>query len=101
MKKIMVGGRIPASAVAMGCMRLTDAKVSADALISGAMELGIDYFDHADIYGGGRCEEVFGEWLASHRELRDKITIQTKCGIRRGCYDFSKEHIPKPAYMGN
>ena len=89
----MVGGRIPASAVAMGCMRLTDAKVSADALISGAMELGIDYFDHADIYGGGRCEEVFGEWLASHRELRDKITIQTKCGIRRGCYDFSKEHI--------
>ena len=89
----MVGGRIPASAVAMGCMRLTDAKVSADALISGAMELGVDYFDHADIYGGGRCEEVFGEWLASHRELRDKITIQTKCGIRRGCYDFSKEHI--------
>ncbi len=89
----MVGGRIPSSAVAMGCMRLTDAKVSADALISGAMELGIDYFDHADIYGGGRCEEVFGEWLASHRELRDKITIQTKCGIRRGCYDFSKEHI--------
>ncbi len=93
MKKIKVGGLIPASAVAMGCMRITDSKVSADELIGGAMELGIDYFDHADIYGGGKCEEVFGGWLASHRELREKITIQTKCGIRKGCYDFSKEHI--------
>ena len=93
MKRIMVGGRIPSSAVAMGCMRLTDAKVSADTLISGVMELGIDYFDHADIYGGGRCEELFGEYLATHPGVREKIIIQTKCGIRRGCYDFSKEHI--------
>ena len=89
----MLGGKLPVSAVAMGCMRLTDAKVSVEELAENAMELGINFFDHADIYGGGRCEEVFGEWLASHRELRDKITIQTKCGIRRGCYDFSKEHI--------
>lgn len=93
MKRISIGGLISASAVAMGCMRLTDSKVSADNLLGNAAELGIDYFDHADIYGGGRCEEVFGEWLSSHRYIRDKITIQTKCGIRKGCYDFSKEHI--------
>ncbi len=93
MKRISVGGLIPASAVAMGCMRLTDAKVPAETVIGNALELGIDYFDHADIYGGGKCEEIFGEWLASHGDMRDKITIQTKCGIRRGCYDFSKEHI--------
>ena len=95
MKRITVGGKISASAVAMGCMRITDSKVPLDELIGTALELGIDFFDHADIYGGGKCEEVFGNYIASNPSLREKITIQTKCGIRRGCYDFSKEHIIK------
>ena len=93
MKRISVGGKVPASAVAMGCMRLTDAKVSVDKLVETALGLGIDFFDHADIYGGGKCEEIFGGYLAVNPSIRDKITIQTKCGIRKGCYDFSKEHI--------
>ena len=93
MKRISVGGKVPASAVAMGCMRLTDAKVSVDKLVETALGLGIDFFDHADIYGGGKCEEIFGGYLAANPSIRDKITIQTKCGIRKGCYDFSKEHI--------
>ncbi len=93
MKRRKVGGVIDASAVAMGCMRITDAGVPIDELIGTALENGIDYFDHADIYGGGRCEEIFGDYLATHRGVREKITIQTKCGIRKGCYDFSKEHI--------
>lgn len=93
MKRIKVGGVIPASAVAMGCMRLTDTKSSVDSVIGTALDCGIDYFDHADIYGGGKCEELFGEYLSSHKDIRDKITVQTKCAIRRGCYDFSKEHI--------
>ncbi len=93
MKRLTVGGKVSASAVAMGCMRITDSKVPLDELIGTALELGIDFFDHADIYSGGKCEEVFGSYLASNPSLREKITIQTKCGIRRGCYDFSKEHI--------
>ena len=93
MKRIKVGGVIPASAVAMGCMRLTDTKTSVDSVIGTALESGIDFFDHADIYGGGKCEELFGEYLSSHKDIRDKITVQTKCAIKRGCYDFSKEHI--------
>lgn len=93
MKQRLLGGQLPVSAVAMGCMRLTDAKETPDRVIGTALELGIDFFDHADIYGGGRCEERFGDWLAAHPSLRDKITIQTKCGIRKGCYDFSKDHI--------
>ena len=88
-----LGGKLPVSAIAMGCMRLDGAKDSPDRVIGTALELGIDCFDHADIYGGGRCEELFGDWLAAHPSARDAITIQTKCGIRRGCYDFSKEHI--------
>ena len=93
MQKRMLGGRLPVSAVAMGCMRLTDAKETPDRVIGTALELGIDFFDHADIYGGGRCEEIFGDWLAARPSVRDSITIQTKCGIRKGCYDFSRQHI--------
>lgn len=93
MKQRMIGGLLPASAVAMGCMRLADAKEAPDRVIGTALELGIDFFDHADIYGGGRCEEVFGRWLSAHPSVRDNIRIQTKCGIRKGYYDFSKQHI--------
>ena len=93
MKQRLLGGVLPVSAVAMGCMRLCDAKEDPDRVIGTALENGIDCFDHADIYGGGRCEALFGDWLAAHPSVRDRITIQTKCGIRKGCYDFSKEHI--------
>ena len=93
MKQRMLGGQLPVSAIAMGCMRLTDAKETPERVIETALELGIDFFDHADIYGGGRCEALFGDWLKAHPSMRDRITIQTKCGIRKGCYDFSKKHI--------
>ena len=93
MKQRMLGGRLSVPAVAMGCMRLADAKETPDRVIGTALELGMNFFDHADIYGGGRCEEVFGDYLAGRPSLRDEIVIQTKCGIRRGCYDFSKQHI--------
>lgn len=85
---------IKVSQVALGCMRidrLDDAQ--ADKYVNTALEYGYNYFDHADIYGGGKCEEVFGGVLSRNKSLRDKIIIQTKCGIRRGMYDFSKEHI--------
>lgn len=91
MKKIKVGGVVPASAVAMGCMRINGA--DADRLIGTALENGINWFDHADIYGGGECEEIFGKWLGRNRHLRDGIIIQTKCAIKKGAYDFSKKHI--------
>jgi len=85
---------IPVSQVALGCMRISSMTAQeCEAYISHAIDLGINYFDHADIYGGGRCEEVFGEALARNPALRQRIVIQTKCGIRPGRYDFSKEHI--------
>ena len=82
------------SRIAIGCMRIGDmTDRQADEHVFNAVECGINYFDHADIYGGGKCEEVFGGVLKRNPELRDRIIIQTKCGIRRGMYDFSKEHI--------
>ncbi len=85
---------VPVSQVALGCMRIGDmTEKQADEYFMTALECGYNYFDHADIYGGGKCEEVFGGILSRHKDLRDKIIIQTKCSIRAGRYDFSKEHI--------
>ncbi len=92
MKKFLGDREI--SRVALGCMRIGNmSDRQADEHILSAFECGINFFDHADIYGGGKCEEVFGGVLKRNPGLSDKIIIQTKCGIRRGMYDFSKEHI--------
>ena len=95
MKQIAVGkGALQVPAIALGCMRMADISADqAEELILAAVENGITFFDHADIYGGGRSEEIFGEVLARHPGLRDKMQIQSKCGICSGYFDFSKEHI--------
>ena len=70
------------SQVALGCMRIADkSDKEMDIYLNTAVEQGINYFDHADIYGGGKCEEVFGRALKRNPELMDKIFIQTKCSI--------------------
>lgn len=80
-------------AVALGCMRLSALdERGADAYVKTALDFGANFFDHADIYGGGVCEEIFGR--AVQGIARDKLLIQSKCGIVPGQrYDFSKEHI--------
>jgi predicted oxidoreductase len=85
---------INASEVALGCMRISGlSEQECDGLIGAALDEGINFFDHADIYGQGRSEEVFARTVSKTPGLREKIIVQTKCGIRKGFYDFSKEHI--------
>lgn len=94
MKYKRINDELNVSKIALGCMRIGKLNVSeVEELIMKAHELGINFFDHADIYGAGKCEELFGEVLKKNSSLRDKIIIQSKCGIRRGFYDSSKEHI--------
>ncbi|MBO6046403.1 MAG: aldo/keto reductase [Erysipelotrichaceae bacterium] len=83
------------SQIGLGCMRIANMTVDdVEKLISGALAQGINFFDHADIYGGGQSEKVFGEALEKHPEWRSQMIIQTKCGIIPGKrYDFSKKHI--------
>lgn len=83
------------SRIAQGCMRIDRlSRSELDALIRSDLDAGITFFEHADIYGGnGRCEALFGDILRGDPALREKMTLQTKCGIRPGQYDFSKEHI--------
>ena len=80
--------------ISLGYMRLGKLSLEeAEALIKEAIDKGITLFDHADIYGAGKCEEIFGEVLERNPGMREKIIIQTKCGICKGYYDLSKEHI--------
>ena len=65
----------------------------AEKFILDAIDLGINYVDLADIYGNGECEELFGEVLKRNPNIRNKLIIQSKCGIREGFYDFSYDHI--------
>ena len=68
-------------------------KEAAD-FIEHAVENGVNFFDHADIYGGGSCEEIFGKALRMTGIKREDIFLQSKCGIIPGVmFDFSKKHI--------
>lgn len=93
MKKVRIG-EAWVSAVALGCMRMASLdEKSVDAIMDTAKALGINFFDHADIYGRGGSERLFGEYLKRSGTKREDIYIQTKCAIHDGQYDFSKEHI--------
>lgn len=83
-----------ASRVVLGTMRMARLAVQdAATVLSAAVAGGINLFDHADIYGAGESERIFGKAMRHAGIPRDSILIQSKCGIRRGFYDSSKEHI--------
>jgi predicted oxidoreductase len=109
------GSGLSVTRLAYGCMPLggswdgkplnAEAGKAAFASLDTALEAGLTFFDHADIYCRGKSEQVFGEWLKAHRGLRAKIHIQSKCGIRfpdvpPGAplrYDFSRAYIVSSA----
>ncbi|WP_404330933.1 aldo/keto reductase family oxidoreductase [Mesobacillus maritimus] len=95
MRKIKLGtSDLEVSSIALGCMGMGKLSKEATAkVIHNALELGVDFFDHADIYGKGQSEEVFAEAIEMKPSIRENITLQTKAGIRKGYYDFSKEHL--------
>lgn len=70
------------SALALGCMSLSREKLEASkATVRRAYELGITFFDTADVYGRGESESVLGEALREASIPRDQIFVATKCGI--------------------
>ncbi len=95
MKTLTLGtSGLEVSETSLGCMRIAGMDDDAvDALIRTAWEAGINFFDHADIYGGGRSEEVFARSVSRLDLDRSQLILQSKCGIRSGFFDFSKEHI--------
>ncbi len=85
---------LDASEISLGCMRIAELTTQQIAtLIHTALDEGINFFDHADVYGGGQSEAKFAEALDMTPRVREKLILQTKCGIRKRSFDFSKEHI--------
>jgi predicted oxidoreductase len=99
-----------ASQLVLGCMGLgggwnrnpltADNLKEAHEAVDAALSVGINMFDHANIYTFGKAEEIFGKVLKERPELRDSMILQSKCGIRfpevekgHNRFDFSKEHI--------
>ena len=96
MKQIKMGcTTLEIPAMALGIMRMDQKSVpEAQAAIQAAYDAGINFIDSADIYGGGKSEEIFGQALKGMNIQRDKLFIQSKTGIIPGKrYDFSKKHI--------
>ena len=87
------------SEIVLGMMRIKDKSVKeVEELVETALSIGINAFDLADIYGRGRCEELLGLVLKNRPDLREKMWIQSKCGIRIEeftYFDFSKDYIIK------
>ncbi len=87
------------SEIVLGMMRIKDKSVKeVEELVETALSVGINAFDLADIYGLGRCEELLGLVLKNRPDLREKMWIQSKCGIRIEeftYFDFSKDYIIK------
>ena len=95
------------SRIAYGCMRIVgdnteESRARGKEAVRAACREGYTHFDHADIYGGGKCEDLFAEVLKESPDLRERIIVTSKCGIRgKGKpdagdpqrYDFSRDHI--------
>lgn len=97
MEKIFLGkSKLEVPRIGLGCMRMADKSVDEVVeIITSALESGINFFDHADMYGDGQSERIFGEAIQKMGIKREEIIIQSKCSIRpdKKTYDFSKEHI--------
>ena len=81
--------------IAVGCMRMSQlTPLQAENFVQTALEEGAVFFDHADIYGAGACEELFAQAIHMNADVREKIILQSKCAIRPGvAYDFSREYL--------
>ena len=83
MKTVQLGTTdLVVSAMALGCMSLTPEKEAQSiATVHRAYELGINFFDTADVYGRGQSELILGKALRQGSIPRDKVVIASKCGI--------------------
>ena len=96
MKKTMLGKTgLEIPVIAVGCMRISEIEtVRLTEHIRFCIEHGLNFFDHADIYGGGQCESRFAEAFKKTGYKREDVILQSKCAIRPGVmYDFTKKHI--------
>lgn len=94
MKQVIGQTGVEGSRISLGCMRMAALDVAdAEKVIATSLDAGINFIDHADIYGGGQSEERFRDAVKNLGIAREDLILQSKCGIQRGYFDFSKDHI--------
>jgi predicted oxidoreductase len=108
MQTINLGtSQLESSRLVYGCMRIVGDGSNDDLdrgkrALRAALDTGYTQFDHANIYGKGLCEQIFGDFLRENTNVRERVIVTTKCGIRfagdptdsaPGRYDFSARHI--------
>ncbi|GIO24481.1 aldo/keto reductase family oxidoreductase [Oceanobacillus sp. J11TS1] len=95
MKRIQLGNsELSVPVISLGCMVMHQStKEQANKVIHNALEHGVNFFDHADIYGKGKSESIFAEAIDMNPSIRENLIIQSKAGIRDGFYDSSKEYL--------
>ncbi|WCL50925.1 aldo/keto reductase [Leptospira sp. GIMC2001] len=107
MEQILIHPQGPKlSRIVYGVWRIIDAKLTKQEIlqiVETCLELGIDWFDHADIYGNYECEQIFGEAISNNTSLKKKISIVTKSDIclisdkyperKVKYYDTSAKHL--------
>jgi predicted oxidoreductase len=109
--QILGASNLNVTRIALGCMTLgggwdgspltDETRKKAIKVVRAALDAGINFYDHADIYCRGKSEEAFSEIWKELPSLRQSIIIQSKVGIRPGWddptmptrFDFSYEHI--------
>ena len=95
MKQIQLGqSNLKVSDIALGCMRMSNLEISKAAkVLDASIAGGINFFDHADIYGAGESEVVFSKAIKELNVSRENLILQSKCGITKQGFNFSKGHI--------
>jgi predicted oxidoreductase len=108
MQTVVLGkSELVSSRLVYGCMRISGdnsraARNKGKRAIRAAIEAGYTHFDHADIYGDGACETLFAEVLKEMPQIREKLLITGKCGIRLADqprlgdpkrYDYSRQYL--------
>ncbi|WKK68666.1 aldo/keto reductase [Brochothrix thermosphacta] len=95
MKQIQLGqSNLKVSDIALGCMRMSNLEISEAAkVLDASIAGGINFFDHADIYDGGESEVVFSKAIKELNVSRENLILQSKCGITKQGFNFSKGHI--------
>ena len=96
MRKIPLGvSGLQVPVIGVGFWRLHKVtKQEAEVVVKTALENGANFFDHANVYGGGECESIFADAVGMKDDLREKMILQSKCGIVPGVsFDFSAKNI--------
>lgn len=96
MEKIRLSGGLEISRIGLGCMSLPDDPANAESILRAAIEVGITFWDTADLYQKGWNEEMIGKLLPT---VRDQITLATKGGNQWNDHGQGWSWNPRKEYL--